>query len=138
MKLLAVVVLFLSSFVNAQCLKTATPLGGEGWPDGIPASGVGYIRVCPPEAYYSPNAACTAGQYWVPYSYSANPVFTADTLETCTGYWIPTAAEVKQQQSLGVTPEGFLQSFTFGLTLYLTFWYGPYLVSLARQLINKL
>lgn len=63
---------------------------------------------------------------------------TTDTLDTCTGHWISSASDIRNAQAVEVTPEGFLQSFTFGLTLYLTFWYGPYLVSLARQLINKL
>lgn len=65
-------------------------------------------------------------------------IATTDTLDTCTGFWISSASEVKNQMSAEVTPEGFVQAFTFGLSLYLTFWFGPYVVSLAKQIINRL
>jgi hypothetical protein len=123
MKILAALLLFVSSFVNAQCLVASSA-------SAAPA----YIRVC---ESLSTGFCDNATAYWSPYN-PASSVFTLDTLETCTGYWIPSAAEVKQQQSLGVTPEGFLQAFTFGITLYLTFWYGPFLVGLAKQLIRKI
>lgn len=63
---------------------------------------------------------------------------TTDTIDTCTGYWISSASDIRNAQAVEVTPEGFLQAFTFGITLYLTFWYGPFLVGLAKQLIRKI
>jgi hypothetical protein len=63
---------------------------------------------------------------------------TTETLDTCTGHWISSASDIRNAQAVEVTPEGFLQAFTFGITLYLTFWYGPFLVSLAKQIINRL
>ncbi|MGY5797218.1 hypothetical protein [Rheinheimera faecalis] len=139
MKILAALILMLvPSFVNAQCLVAAPALGGPGWPDGIPASGVGYIRVCPPESYYSPNAACTAGQYWVPYTHGASPVFTTDTLDTCTGYWISSATDTRNYQTVEVTPASFALAFGFGVTAVLTFWFLPYVGSVAGNVIRKM
>jgi len=63
---------------------------------------------------------------------------TNDTIDTCTGYWISSASDIRNAQAVEVTPEGFLQAFTFGITLYLTFWYSPFLVGLAKQLIRKM
>ncbi len=78
------------------------------------------------------NAQCAVPQQ------DGSLTLTTETIDTCSGLWLTPASQVRNYQAVEVTPEGFLQAFTFGITLYLTFWYGPYLVSLARQLINKL
>jgi hypothetical protein len=123
MKILAALLLFVSSFVNAQCLVASSA-------SAAPA----YIRVCESLATgFCDNATA----YWSPYN-PASSVFTLDTIDTCPGYWISSASDIRNAQAVEVTPEGFLQAFTFGITLYLTFWYGPFLVGLAKQLIRKI
>lgn len=123
MKILLVLVFFASFGLTAQCFMPVDSAA---------------VRVCPSDpgsGQYGPNT-CPTSQPWLDISGALLP--TQNTIDTCTGYWISSASDIRNAQAVEVTPEGFLQSFTFGITLYLTFWYGPYLVSLARQLINKL
>lgn len=123
MRILLVLMFIVSFGSSAQCF--------------MPVNG-GAVRLCatdPGTGQYGPNA-CTSTQPWLDITGALLP--SQNTIDTCTGYWISSASDIRNAQAVEVTPEGFLQSFTFGLTLYLTFWYGPYLVSLARQLINKL
>jgi hypothetical protein len=127
MKILAILILMLvPSFVNAQCLMVSP----------APAQS-GYVRVC---TYpLGVEAACdnSQGLYWVPYQ-GGTASLTSDTIDTCSGYWISSAADTRNYQAVEITPENFALAFGFGVTAVLTFWFLPYVGSVAGNVIRKM
>lgn len=63
---------------------------------------------------------------------------TTDTLDTCQGYWISQASDVRNYQTVEVTPENFAKSFGFGVSCVLTFWFLPYVGSVVGNVIRKM
>lgn len=65
-------------------------------------------------------------------------VLTQDTLDTCQGYWISQASDVRNYQTVEVTPENFAKAFGFGVSCVLTFWFIPYVGSVVGNVIRKM
>ncbi len=63
---------------------------------------------------------------------------TTDTIDTCTGYWISPAADIRSYQTVEVTPASFSMAFGFGVSAVLTFWFLPYVGSVAGNVIRKM
>lgn len=124
MKILLVLMFIVSFGSSAQCFKP------------VESASVRFCSYDPGTGQYGPNSCSPSTLPWLDISGALLP--TQHTIDTCTGYWISSASDIRNAQAVEVTPEGFLQAFTFGITLYLTFWYGPFLVGLAKQLIRKI
>ncbi len=93
MKTLAALLLFVSSFVNAQC--------AEPQQDGT-------------------------------------LILTSETIDTCSGLWLTPAADIRNFQTVEVTPENFALAFGFGVTAVLTFWFFPYVGSVVGNVIRRM
>lgn len=93
MKILAVLLLSVSSFVNAQCAQPQQ--------DG-------------------------------------SLILTTETVDTCSGLWLTPAADIRNFQTVEVTPENFALAFGFGVTAVLTFWFLPFVGSVVGNIIRKM
>lgn len=63
---------------------------------------------------------------------------TSATIDTCQGFWISSASDVRNYQTVEVTPENFAKAFGFGVSCVLTFWFIPYVGSVVGNVIRKM
>lgn len=93
MKILAILLLSMSSFVNAQCAQPQQ--------DGT-------------------------------------LILTTETVDMCSGLWLTPASDIRNFQTVEVTPASFALAFGFGISSVLTFWFLPYVGSVAGNVIRKM
>lgn len=65
-------------------------------------------------------------------------IWTADTLETCNGYWmIPATDYASYVSSLQITPQDLMAAFSWGFGTVILFGGLSYKVGIALKIIRK-
>jgi len=65
-------------------------------------------------------------------------ILTSETIDTCSGLWLTPAADIRNFQTVEVTAENFALAFGFGVSAVLTFWFLPYVGTVAGNVIRKM